>query len=303
MFPVGYGTWPLGSNAYGEVSEKMAIEAVQFAFDSGIRLFDTANIYGDGHVERLLGNTLAKDSEILIVTKAGYKDEDSAAQDFSEMALIKSVEESLERLGISKIPVLLLHSPPRSVLESSEVYRNLRNLVAANLVNCLGVSLRSYRDLDLVLEKPDLEYIEVIFNLLDQRPIDSGFFEKTLKEDIKVIARLPLCMGFLTGKYSLNSKFGKTDRRSRWSQEQIQQWIYGVEKYKSLTNPARSLAQVALSFCLQTSGCTYVIPGMKNKAQVAENIGSIYAGSRLSEIEYLEIRKIWLENLRDTPPM
>ncbi len=139
---IGLGTWPIGGRAYGEVDEATAIDTMVAALDAGVRLFDVADIYGEGRSELLLGQATAGRDDVVVIGKAGYLDEAGARQDFRPSYLRDALSASLERMGRSQIDTLLLHSPPQDILDSSKVRAGMEALVEKGLVKRVGVSLR-----------------------------------------------------------------------------------------------------------------------------------------------------------------
>lgn len=298
---IGFGTWPLGGRSYGPVEESVAIAAIEKALDLGVMLFDTANIYGDGRVEELLGRTLSTLNDVIIVSKVGYISESESRQDFSESHMRRSVEGSLRRLKRNKLEVLLLHSPTQDVLLDKDVCKTLLGFRREGIVERTGVSLRTLDSFEAAIKCDDCSVIELILNLLDQRPIDLDLLERAAKHNIEIIARVPLCFGFLSGHYQLGDTFSPSDQRSRWAREQLDKWITGAERFRFLEHPRRSMTQAALAFCIGLPGVTYVIPGMKTPAQVEHNLAAGCPEYWLTKSEMSKARHIW-QGLKHIPP-
>ena len=299
---IGLGTWPLGGNAYGTISEEDAYNTLISAYNAGIRLFDTADIYGNGSVDKLLGSTLSSAKDVKIISKVGYISEKTSTQCFDEKHIRSSLEKTLKQLNRSKLDYYLLHSPPIHILNNRNVLKIFENLKEEGLTSKIGVSLRSIDTFKSICAWKSCESIEVIINLLDQRAIDSGLVDYCLKHKITVFARLPLCSGFLTGKYPAGSHFSKTDVRSRWPQKQIDLWCDSTNKYKFLINSHRNLAQAAVAFCLCSQVNAIPIPGMKSPFQVNSNIRAMEKECSITSYEFKEIRKVWLA-LKHVPPL
>lgn len=299
--PIGFGTWPLGGRAYGPVVEAQAVAAIERAVELGVKLFDTANIYGDGRAEELLGRTLPSGDDFLIVSKAGYADEAGSRQDFSASHLRRSVEGSLGRLRRDSLEVLLLHSPPEEVLREGRACEVLDELREEGVARRVGVSLRTLDSFDAALAWDGCSVVELILNLLDQRAIDAGLVERASRAGVELIARVPLCFGFLSGRHSLGATFSEGDQRNRWPRRQLDLWIEGAERFSCLVNEKRSMTQAALAFCVGTPGVTYAIPGMKTPAQVEHNVAAGSPECRLTTEEMAEARMIW-DSLRHITP-
>lgn len=301
MFPIGFGTWPLGGSAYGSISSEQASETITCALENGVRLFDTADIYGDGRVEEILGDTLTDTEGVTVVSKVGYICEASSEQNFSESHIRKRSEESLRRIRKSQHDILLLHSPTAETLADGRAMRILEELLKSGEARRTGVSLRTLDTAALALEWDACSVIEVILNLLDQRAIESGLLVRCIEKKIKVIARVPLCFGFLTGKYEPGTLFQTPDQRARWNRQQVDGWIQATAKFSFLASPNRTLTQGALAFVSQQPSIFSVIPGMKTCTQVRENIGSVHAERRLTDVEINTARGLW-PSISHLPP-
>jgi aryl-alcohol dehydrogenase-like predicted oxidoreductase len=294
---IGLGTWGLGGKAYGSVQRDVAIKTIEEAIKLDVRVFDTANIYGDGRAEELLGATLPNNKDYTIITKVGYIKEFSYTQDFSEKAIVTSVNRSLARLQRNSIDILLLHSPDIAILNNDTVKFFLETMIAQGIIGRVGVSVRDIASIQQAVNWSACSVIEVVFNLLDQRVLDNGLLELCDKNNIDVIARVPLCFGILTGKYKENPVF--TDQRSRWSVSQLNRWVQGARLFSFLETQKRSLSQAALAFCIFQSGISWVIPGAKSPEQLEQNTSNIY----ITENEIVKIRSIWKEHHKDILPL
>lgn len=298
---LGFGTWSHGGVAYGEVAEADASDAINCALTHGISFFDTADIYGDGRAEVILGRAIAHFPEAVIATKAGYLREGDPMQDFSSGYLGVALRNSLRRIARDSVDVFLLHSPPEHVLSEPTVPDIMNQFQKQGLIRAWGVSLRSHEHISAALRLPGCQFVEVIFNLLDQRPLDAGLFGEAERAGVKVIARVPLCFGLLGPKYAAGHKFSVPDQRARWSQAQIDAWITGAKKFHYLVNDQRSIIQAAISFCLSVSQIAFVIPGMKTSAQVLHNLRALEPSNTLTSAEIRTIRSVWA-NLRHIVP-
>lgn len=290
---IGFGTWAIGGNSYGHVDDKESIRALKYAFDNGINFYDTADIYGNGHSEKLIGE-IFKDSRdnIILTTKAGYTNYNNKVQDFSEKHIRKSIEKSLKRLNTDYVDIYFLHSPPRDICSSDYAYETLERLKEEGKIRFSGVSVRTANDGLLALQKHNFDSIQVAYNLIDQRPLQNGLLDIARDKNICLVVKAPLCFGFLTGKYSIDSEFDKDDHRKGYSIEQRNKWVNTANQYQFLCNKyTRSRAQASLKFCLSHPGVTVVIPGMKTIQQVEENIGSVQVSS-LTKSEFSKIKNM-----------
>jgi aryl-alcohol dehydrogenase-like predicted oxidoreductase len=291
--PIGFGTWGLGGRAYGTLRQDAAFAAIRTALELGVDLFDTANIYGDGRAERILGKALPADSSVAIISKCGYVREGSSEQVFTRDALRRSVEKSLMRLRRPRLDVLLLHSPPRHALLAGEAFAALDEMRSEGLVDTTGISLRSVDDWELATRWEGCSVVELILNLLDQRAVDRGITEEAEDAGIVLIARVPLCFGLLSGRHRPGAEFRRGDQRSRWPREQLDAWITGAARFGFLARDGRTLAQAALAWVIAQPAVRAAIPGMKTPEQVRENVAAHKVQLEPEELQFA--RATWQE--------
>ena len=290
---IGFGTWGLAGDAYGPTHDEESVKALQTAFTKGINFFDTADLYGNGHSEQLLRKALGSvREEIIIATKGGTLPHSGfyMPQDFSKEYLERALHLSLRRLGTETIDVYQLHSPPLEDLDPEVIAEFAEQSIKAGKIRAFGISFRTPPDalnfLDLFL--PDA--IQVNFNLIDQRAVQTGLFDLCLEKGIAVIVRTPLCFGFLTGKYKGEEKFEAPDHRANWPQDQIRRWARAPKLFASLNkNTTRSIPQLALQYCYFHRAVSTVIPGMMTRKEVLENVRTVeLPGLTLEEVEQIE---------------
>ena len=256
---IGFGAWGIGGNkdgavAYGPTDEAQSLDALSAALDAGINFFDTADLYGFGESERLIGKAFAgRRDRVVIASKGGMLDP-QGRQDFTPAHLIHSLEGSLQRLGTDHVDLYQLHGASPEQLEA--------------LAGPMD-SLR--RQGKQALELYPFDAVQVNFNLLDQRAVDSGLMDQCRQHGAGIIVRTPLCFGFLTGGYSATQQYDATDHRSRWNVEQRKVWASAYELFAGVKGRADTPAQFALRFCLSFDAVSSVIPGMLTRAHVEEN--------------------------------
>lgn len=284
---IGFGAWGIGgiqngAIAYGPTKDQESKRAIQKAFDLGITFYDTADLYGYGHSEKLLGETLKPvRDQVVIASKVGFKDF-GGAQDFSAAHIRTSLEASLKRLQTDYVDLYQLHSPPLQILEKEDpLIETLSSLVQAGKVRALGIALRSPEEGRIALEKFDFNAIQLNFNLIDQRALINGLFDHCQKEGIGIIVRTPLCYGFLTGQYSLHESYHAQDHRSGWSSAQINRWSQAFQLFAGnlKEEQPQSKAQIALRFCLSYPSVSTIIPGILTVEQAEENAHSSELGA------------------------
>lgn len=294
---IGLGTWPLGGNAYGSVDELTARVTVTRALETGIGLFDTADVYGGGSVETLLGSMLPASSEI--VGKVGYLSESADSQDFGGEHVTAAVLSSLRRLGRPTLDVLLLHSPPASALTDDRVRATFERVVENGWASRIGVSLRSVYDGEAALSWSAVSDVEVILNAIDQRAIDTGLVDECRRRGIRILARLPLCSGMLSGNYRPGHRFPPADRRSRWPGEQVDAWLRAADELACVTTDG-DVMRAALQFLLAMDGVV-PIPGMKTASQVERSVEA--SRHRADAKEYETVRDLWRNKFAALPPV
>lgn len=265
---IGFGGWQLGNHdMWGEMSFENGVSLVLEAFTKGIRLFDTAPGYANGMSEKIIGTAL-KDvrNQVVINTKIGHLADGTS--DFSVASLESQILQSLERLQTDYLDSVLLHNPDMDILAGKTGhFAELKRLKQKGLIRAYGVSIDTYQELKTVIEKTDVEVIEILFNVFFQSPASLFSFVKAKK--IALIAKVPLDSGWLTGKYHASSTFSGI--RTRWDQETINRRSIMVEKLKKICN-TEDLTKTALAFILSFDAITAVIPGMKNLNQLQSNI-------------------------------
>lgn len=271
---IGFGAWGIGGNkdgavAYGPTDEAQSLDALSAAFDAGINFFDTADLYGFGESERLIGKAFAgRRDRVVIASKGGMLDP-QGRQDFTPAHLVSSLEGSLKRLSTDYVDLYQLHGPSPEHLEN--LVGPMDALRREGKARAIGISLRAPEDGASALALYPFDAVQVNFNLLDQRAVDSGLMDQCRQRGAGIIVRTPLCFGFLTGGYSATQQYDISDHRSRWNLEQRKVWASAYELFSGLNGRADTPAQFALRFCLSFEAVSSVIPGMLTRAHVEEN--------------------------------
>lgn len=297
---IGFGAWGIGGNSYGPVDDAVSIDALHCAFDSGITFYDTSDLYGNGHSEEILGTAL-KDvrEEVIIATKGGMIPTEgfNTIQDFSADHLKKALHNSLQRLQTKYVDLYQVHSPAIIIFEQdTSIIPTLEKFQDEGLIRAFGISVRSPDDGLLAIEHYGFKAIQVNFNLIDQRIIDNHLFEVSKQKKVGIIARTPLCFGYLTGTLTGNEQFGELDHRTSWPQEQLQLWAKTPNLFSPLMKEKnRTPTQFALQYCLSFENISTVIPGMIDNKQVKENV-QVSEMERLNKKELSEIRTIYKNN-------
>ena len=286
---VGFGGWQLGNKQdWQDMDFENGVFLVKEAFSRGMNFFDTAPNYSGGMSERIIGEAL-KDvrTQVFINTKYGHSPE--RGYDFSEEHVEESVDHSLERLQTTYLDSIILHNPPRYILEGKtnhqEVFTDLKN---KGKIRAWGVSIDSLEELEIVLENLDVDTIEIMFNISFQGP--KQLFDEVKKRGILLIVKIPLDSGWLSGKYDENSTF--TGIRSRWTKAEIKTRAEIIKRIKKIVKDD-DLVPYALAFVLSFDAVTTIIPGTKNIKHLESNIAA-------SEFSLQPDHLIGLEVLYDT---
>ncbi|MDA8062618.1 MAG: aldo/keto reductase [Actinomycetota bacterium] len=307
---VGLGCWQLGGG-WGEVSEADAMATLHSAVDAGVTLFDTADVYGDGRSERLVGRLLAERPEegLTVATKCGRR----VAQDpanYTAAALRSWAMRSRDNLGIETIPLTQLHCPPDAVFEDDVVFDTLDGLVEEGVIGAYGVSVETVSQGLRAIRRPGVATVQVIVNAFRHKPIEE-LLPACATAGVGVLARVPLASGLLSGRYDEATTFDPSDHRSynrHGEAFDVGETFSGVP-YEAGVAAARRLAaeavpdgwslpEVALRWLLDTPGVTAVIPGARNPDQARRNAA---VGSRppLGPEVRATIRRIYDEQVRD----
>jgi aryl-alcohol dehydrogenase-like predicted oxidoreductase len=282
---ISFGAWAIGGT-WGETDDAESLAALRRAVDLGVNFFDTADVYGDGRSERLLAR-LRKErkEELVIATKAGRRLNPHVSAGYNAQNLTAFVERSLANLQVNALDLVQLHCPPTDVYYRPEVFQAMDDLVKAGKVRHYGVSVERVEEALKAIEYPGVEAVQIIFNVLRQRPADL-FFAEAQKKRVGILARLPLSSGMLTGKLTRQSTFAPDDHRTfnrhgeafdrgeTFSGIDYEQGLEAVEELKKLVPAGTTLAQLALRFILSFEAVTCAIPGAKRPVQVEENVSA-----------------------------
>jgi len=279
---VSYGAWAIGS-AWGSVNDKDSLSALHKALDLGVNFFDTADVYGDGRSERLLAQLKRERKEkFYIATKAGRRLNPHIASEYNKKNILDFVERSLKNLSTDTIDLLQLHCPPTEVYYKPDVFGLLDDLVKAGKIRYYGVSVEKVEEALKAVEYPNVQSIQIIYNIFRQRPAEL-FFREAMKRKVGIIARLPLSSGMLTGKMSKSTNFENDDHRlfnrhgeafdrgETFSGVDYELGLEIVDQLRSLVPAGMTMTQFALRWILMNPAVTCTIPGAKNPKQAEEN--------------------------------
>lgn len=281
---IGFGAWAIGGNAvvgstpigWGTADDNTSKKAVHKALDAGINFFDTADFYGLGHSETLLGEILSDTTEVVIATKVGHRNiDDAIVLDYSKEYIISACDKSLKRLRRESIDYYQLHSARMQHLQNGECIEAMEYLKKQGKIRYWGTSLNTfdpYPEGEFLLSRNIGDGLQVVFNILNQRAYNLIKNATNLKHGI--IARMPLQFGLLTGKFSSSITFNKDDHRSfRLKDEVLQKTLHFLnEKVWPITDKEQlTKTQLALSFILSVPDVSTVIPGIRTSEHIMQN--------------------------------
>ena len=266
---IGYGSWEIGSD-WGDVSSTEARQAVETARESGVDFFDTADVYGDGRSERILGNVLREDidsSDVTVATKAGRRLDPHTTEGYTEANLRQFVDRSRENLGVDALDLLQLHCPPTDVYYRPSVFDALDSLRDEGWIERYGVSVERVEEGLKAITYPGVESVQIIFNPFRQRPAEL-FFEEAAARDVGVIVRVPLASGLLTGALSRETNFPENDHRNYNREGEA---FDAVDALTEHVPADLSLAQFSLRWILDHEAVSTVIPGSTTPEHIRAN--------------------------------
>lgn len=282
---ISFGAWAIGG-AWGAVDDAESLATLHAALDGGVNFFDTADVYGDGRSERLLARLRKERKEkFYIATKAGRRLPVQTTEGYNRNNLTTFVHRSLKNLNIDTIDLLQLHCPPTGVYYQPEVFGILDDLVKAGKLRHYGVSVEKVEEALKAIEYPNVQSVQIIFNIFRQRPAEL-FYAEAQKRKVGILARVPLASGLLSGKMSPVSQFARDDHRSfnrhgeafdrgeTFSGVDFATGLSAVAQLKKLVPSGASLAQFALRWILEFPAVTCAIPGAKRPAQITDNIAA-----------------------------
>jgi aryl-alcohol dehydrogenase-like predicted oxidoreductase len=274
---IGIGTWQLGGE-WGKNFEQDEVDAmIGKGAEMGINLIDTAECYGDHLSEKLIGRAIkGRREKWIIATKFGHKFKPNFDREnlFEPAQVQKQLEDSLKALQTDYIDLYQFHSGSDEMFDTPGLWEMLQKQLDAGKIRHLGISISKKHGSFYQVKKASevgAEAIQAVYNRVHRKP-EGKIFDSCIRQDLGVLARVPLASGFLSGKYSEDSKFAGTDVRSSWHDQNEWQEIYReVASFKNEVPAGVTMAHWALAWCLQHPAVTCVIPGCKSVEQVESN--------------------------------
>jgi aryl-alcohol dehydrogenase-like predicted oxidoreductase len=279
---IGLGTWQLGAD-WGSVTEPDALAVLNAAAEAGVRFFDTADVYGDGRSEQLIGRFLAGNPEldVLVATKMGRRVE-QLPESYALANFQAWTDRSRANLGVDVLDLVQLHGPPDEVFASDEVFDALDSLVADQRVRAYGVSVETCAQALSAIARPGVASVQVILNAFRQKPLDE-VLPAAAAAGVAIIARVPLASGLLSGKYTHDTVFAADDHRNynrsgeafdvgeTFAGVDFDTGVEAAAEFSELVGRFGSPAAVALRWVIDQAGVSTVIPGARNVAQARAN--------------------------------
>jgi len=279
---VGLGTWQLGAD-WGEVREEDATAVLDAAVESGVTFFDTADVYGDGRSEQLIGRYLRArpDADVFVATKMGRR-----AEQLPENYVLDNFrawnDRSRANLGVDTLDLVQLHCPPTAVYSSDEVFDALDTLVAEERIAHYAVSVETCAEALTAIARPGVAGVQIILNPFRLKPLEK-VLPAAAEAGVGIIARVPLASGLLTGKYTRETVFAENDHRTynrhgeafdqgeTFSGVDFATGLEAAAEFAELAPEGATPAQTALRWIIQQPGVTSVIPGARSVAQARAN--------------------------------
>jgi aryl-alcohol dehydrogenase-like predicted oxidoreductase len=277
---VGFGAWAIGGS-WGDVDDEQSYAALVAAADAGVTFFDTADVYGDGRSERLLGRLLRERPQLVVATKFGRRAPLDPAE-YTYDNLRSWLERSRANLGVETVDLVQLHCPPGPVYDDPRVFEACERLVDEGLARAYGVSVERVEEALQATERPSVATVQIVFNLLRQRPAEQ-FLAEARRRDVGVIARVPLASGLLTGKFDAATTFAPDDHRAfnrhgeafdvgeTFAGVPYEVGLAAVDRLRELVPAGATLAQLALRWILMFDAVSTVIPGARTPEQAQAN--------------------------------
>lgn len=276
---ISLGAWAIGGAEWGTTDDSESMRAMHAAIDAGVNFIDTADVYGDGHSERLVGKLLEeRREEIIVATKAGRRLKPHTAAGYTHENLEAFVDRSLKNIGTDIIDLLQLYCPPSVVYEMPEVFGALDRLVEAGKLRFYGVSVERVDEALRAIEYPNVQSVQIIFNMFRLKPAED-FFSAAAKRNVGILARVPLASGLLSGRLRANTTFSATDHRSfnrhgeafdvgeTFSGVDYTAGLRAVDELRAMVPSGATMAQIALRWILMFPAITAAIPGGKTPEQ------------------------------------
>jgi aryl-alcohol dehydrogenase-like predicted oxidoreductase len=305
---VGLGCWQLGSD-WGQVDEADALALLHGAVDTGVTFLDTADVYGDGRSETLVGRFLRErgDAQLTVATKMGRR-VDQVPENYTRENFRAWNDRSRANLGVDTLDLVQLHCPPTPVYSRDEVFDALDELVADKRIAAYGVSVERVDEALTAIARPGVASVQIILNALRQKPLEQ-VLPAAAEAGVAIIARVPLASGLLSGRYTAATTFGPDDHRTynrhgeafdvgeTFAGVPFEVGLEAVERLRALVPAEATMAQFALRWIADLPQVTVVIPGARNAEQARANAAAAELAP-LGEQVHAAVREVYDELVR-----
>ncbi len=293
---VGLGCWQLGAD-WGAVGEADAMAALHAAADAGVTFFDTADVYGDGRSEQLVGRMLAERGRdgLVVGTKMGRRASPHVASGYTPEALRRWNDRSRANLGLDTLDLVQLHCPPDQVFATDAVFDALEEMVEEGRMAAYGVSVETCDQALSAIARPNVATVQIILNVFRRKPL-AAVLPAAQDAGVGIIARVPLASGLLTGKYDEHTTFAEDDHRTynrggeafdvgeTFAGVPFDVGVAAARAVAELAPPGVTTGQLALRWVIDQPGVSVVIPGARSVDQVLGNVAAANVGSLSHEV-------------------
>jgi len=304
---VGLGTWAIGGSWGQPVDEREARNALAYAVDHGVNFFDTADVYGNGRSEEILGAMVGHRDDIIVATKFCRQGDLEDPGNYRYETVRRYAEASLRRLRREAIDLYQVHCPPTWVIEQGDVFDVLERLRQDGLIRRYGVSVETVYEGLKALEYPGVASLQVIFNIFRQKPLDE-LLPRASQAQVGILARVPLASGLLTGKFKVSDTFDPDDHRhfnrdgaafnvgETFAGLPFEKGVELADRLRWIGEGRGSMAAAALRWILDQPGVSSVIPGFKNIQQVQDNLAALKVPSFTAD-ELLRLQQFYVDEV------
>ena len=307
---VGLGCWQLGAD-WGVVGEDEALDVLRAALDSGVTFLDTADVYGDGRSEALIGRVLKErpDAGVTVATKMGRRADPHVPEAFTLDAFRGWLDRSRRNLGVDTVDLVQLHCPPTPVFSDDRVFDALDTLVEEQVVTAYGVSVETVDEALTAITRPHVATVQIILNVFRRKPLER-VLPAAQEAGVGIIARVPLASGLLSGKYDETTTFGADDHRTynragesfdvgeTFSGVPFEVGVRAARKVARLTPTGATTAQLALRWIIDQPGVSTVIPGARTADQARANAAAAHL-EPLDEATLDALRDVYDRDVRE----
>jgi aryl-alcohol dehydrogenase-like predicted oxidoreductase len=303
---VGLGAWQLGAD-WGEVTEDDALATLNTAVDAGVTFIDTADVYGDGRSEQIVGRLIKERPGLTVATKMGRRvPQEASAYNLDNFRAWN--DRSRENLGVETIDLVQLHCPPTAVFSDQAVYDALDSMVEEHRIAAYGVSVETCDEALAAIARPNVATVQIILNAFRLKPLER-VLPAAAEAGVGIIARVPLASGLLSGRYDRNTTFGPDDHRNynrhgesfdvgeTFAGVDYETGLAAVERLRALVPDGMTMAQFALRWIIDQPGVSVVIPGARNQRQAESNAEATHL-SPLDERTHAEVTAVYDELIR-----